>query len=182
MRFRSSRSLDLSRAAVGGLCLLAASLGGPSQVRANSPGPVVEVPLHVAEVPLYEGCFEDFRSFPGKMFVSYDAFISEKDLTTDDGRRVTSLRDALVNDRRNLHAGPMPETEDDGYDDYFDLGRLDELRDIKLVPYCLSTPREGRDHAVSLIGRLMAGEKMQLRLKLFHLEDGSTGVLASYLQ
>lgn len=129
-------------------------------------------------IDVHPACFSDFRNFEGKMFASYHAFISPRDRTTADGASVATFAEALRNDRTNMFGGSTPESEHDAFDDYFtgDPRELAVLDELVLIADC--APADSRTpHGVRLIQRLAEGETMRLSVRLFHLQNGKTGVL-----
>lgn len=141
-------------------------------------GPAVTRPIE-----LHNTCFRDFRSLGGKMFVSYDAFISPLDRTDDNGELVTFFAQVLRNDRADLFRGNGPESEHDAFDDYFsgDERELAVFDDMVLIPDC-ETVHETTTYGLRLIERLYGGEKLRLPIRLFHLDNGRTGVLLRHPQ
>lgn len=137
--------------------------------------------LHLPEfhpVCIDYGALHPFAVFPGRMFVSYETFISNDDMADpQSGEPVAHFGQALRNDRAaSLHGGSPRTDERDGFDDYFRRDNQLEVFDrIVLIASCGSA-FEGKPIEHDLIERLLAGEKMVLAIKLFHLDDGRTGV------
>ncbi len=129
-------------------------------------------------IDVHPACFSDFRSFDGKMFVSYLAFISPLDRTDAAGGTVATFAQALRNDRANMFRGSAPESEHDAFDDYFtgDPREFSVFDDLVLIEDC-ATADAPTPHAARLIQRLAEGETMQLAVRLFHLQGDQIGVL-----